>query len=137
MNAGKKYLAMAFVTIVISSFFLKEGAMNAEPLMFAAIAYGIGTVVAYLAHRKDIRSVDEKHRGNSLKLRTVIGVANFFGVYLILKALETGPGTVIFPVLSLSLAVIALVSIAAFKERLNAKGKLGLMLALLSVLLLQ
>ena len=73
----------------------------------------------------------------SIKFGVIIGVINFFGVYMVISALSIGPGALIVPLFSLSLAFIVILSMTLFRERLNWKGKVGVVLALIAIWLLK
>lgn len=69
----------------------------------------------------------------------ILGIPNYFSIFLIIKALETGvlKSAQLFPVLNIS--NVALASIAGyifFKEKLSAQNILGVILAVLSIVLI-
>lgn len=68
----------------------------------------------------------------------LIGIPNFFTIYLIMKGLADGwEGSVLFPLNNVGVIFFtALLGILAFKEHLNNWNKLGLFLALVSVALI-
>ena len=68
----------------------------------------------------------------------LIGIPNFFTIYLIMKGLEVGyEGSVLFPVNNVgTIFLTAIVGIFFFSEKLNLANKLGLALALVSVVLI-
>lgn len=68
----------------------------------------------------------------------LLGIPNFFTIYLLLRALEIGwEGSVLFPVNNVSvLALTAVVGVFAFKEKLNTFNYLGLGFAIIAVILI-
>jgi len=67
-----------------------------------------------------------------------IGIPNFFTIYLIMKGLADGwEGSVLFPLNNVGVIFLtAVVGILAFNEKLNTMNKIGLLLALVSVVLI-
>jgi multidrug transporter EmrE-like cation transporter len=67
-----------------------------------------------------------------------LGIPNFFTIYLLVRALETGwDGSVLFPVNNVgTLAFTALVGLFVFKEKLSRYNYWGLFLAILAVILI-
>jgi len=75
---------------------------------------------------------------NDLIGGVLIGIPNFFTIYLIMKGLEVGwEGSVLFPLNNVgTIFLTAIVGIFFFSEKLNLLNKLGLLLALISVVLI-
>ena len=68
----------------------------------------------------------------------VLGVPNFFTIYLILTLLQDGfPGSVLYPVLNiLVLAFTAVTGLFLFREKLKKMNVIGIVFALLAILLI-
>lgn len=68
----------------------------------------------------------------------VLGIPNFFTIYLLVKALEIGwEGSVLFPINNVAvLALTAVIGLIYFKEYLNKYNIAGLAFALLAVVLI-
>jgi len=68
----------------------------------------------------------------------LIGIPNFFTIYLLIRGLELGwDGSVLFPVNNVGVIFFtAIIGILIFKERLSGLNYLGLVLALVSVALI-
>ena len=79
-----------------------------------------------------------KVKRNDLIAGVLIGVPNFFTIYLIIKGLEVGyDGSVLFPLNNVGVIVtVAIVGILFFKEKLSIINYLGLGMALVSVYLI-
>jgi len=68
----------------------------------------------------------------------MVGIPNFFTIYLLVKGLEMGwEGSVLFPINNVGVIFgTAIIGILIFKEKLNALNYLGLLLAITSVVLI-
>ncbi|MBL7918215.1 MAG: EamA/RhaT family transporter, partial [Bacteroidia bacterium] len=68
-----------------------------------------------------------------------LGIPNYFSIYFIFKALESGvmQSALLFPVLNISNVLLsALVGFTLFKEKLSLINYLGLLLSVVSILLI-
>jgi drug/metabolite transporter (DMT)-like permease len=74
----------------------------------------------------------------SLAAGVVLGIPNFFSIYLVLKLLEDGwNGSVVFPLLNVSIILIsALLGVLVFKEDFNQRKGIGFIFALAAIILL-
>ncbi|MFH1474176.1 MAG: EamA family transporter [Candidatus Aenigmatarchaeota archaeon] len=135
MKKEHRYLLIAFVAIVIASFFSKVGATTMDRLLFILIAYSIGSSFAFARYLPN-RKVKKETKKFSIKIGIIIGMVNFITVFSIMTALSTGPGVVIFPLFSLNLALIVTFSVIIFKEKINWRRIVGIVLALIAMLLL-
>ncbi len=68
----------------------------------------------------------------------MLGVPNFFTIYLIIKGLELGwDGSVLFPMNNVGVIVItSIIGLFLFHEKLNSQNRIGLLLSLVAVYLL-
>lgn len=68
----------------------------------------------------------------------LIGIPNFFTIYLIIKGLELGwDGSVLFPMNNVGVIVLtSIIGLFLFREKLNSMNKLGLVLSIFAVYLL-
>ena len=76
--------------------------------------------------------------GLSLLSGSVLGVINYFTVYVFLLALGelNNNGALVFPIFNTGIVVLsALIGIVVFKEHLSAKNKAGIILAIVAIIL--
>ena len=137
MKKGYDYLAISFIAIVITGYVAKIGAGALDKLLFILIAYGLGSVLAFAGYVPNMKKLDKKVRKISIMSGVVLGIVNFSAFFTALSALASGPGAIIFPMLGLNVAFIVVLSIVLFKERLNVRGIIGFILALVAILLLR
>ncbi|MBT8232204.1 MAG: hypothetical protein KJN84_06230 [Bacteroidia bacterium] len=79
-----------------------------------------------------------KFTKNEIIAGIVLGIPNFFTIYLIIKGLDLGwDGSVLFPINNIGVIFFtAIVGIIAFKEKLTKINYIGLLLAILAVYLI-
>jgi len=137
LRKGYDYLIISFVAVVISSFASKIGATTLDKLLFIFISYGLGVMITLVGHIPNRKNIDKHVRSTSRKFGIILGIINFSAFFTLLSALSTGPGALVFPLLGLNVAFIVLFSIILFKERLNLRGIVGFILAIVAMLLLR
>jgi drug/metabolite transporter (DMT)-like permease len=81
---------------------------------------------------------ERKLEWKSIMAGIVLGIPNFFSIYLVLKLLEDEwNGSVVFPLLNVSIILIsALLGVLVFKENFTTKKGLGFGFALVAIILL-
>lgn len=66
-----------------------------------------------------------------------LGIPNFFSIYFLLKTLNTGDSSIIFPILNIGIVTLsALIGWKIYSENLTSKNWIGLVLAGLSLVIL-
>lgn len=97
--------------------------------MFAAFLGTIGMIINYVTNKK-------KPNIQSVIAGIVLGVPNYFSIYCLVKALKTCDGSVVYPIVNLSILIMASVfGYFYFKEQLRPINWLGVVLAVLCILL--
>lgn len=98
---------------------------------FAAIIGSLPIIYGLLRKQMKIRSKD-------IIAGILLGIPNFFTVYLLMKLLNEGwDGSVLFPISNISiLALSAVLGIILFKENLNINKSLGLVSAIVAIILI-
>lgn len=87
---------------------------------------------------KNIKTKGRVH-GKSILGGIVLGVPNFFSIYFIFQALNSGlTASFFYPINNVSIVLLStLLSVLIFKEKLGRKKTIGLAVAVLSILLIQ
>ena len=135
------------IGIILTSIALVFGAASMIVCKFAAITVNtLGYIsVSYLYNiffslglRKRLQTDREnpKHK-NALILGIFIGVFNFAGFYILLKAFSTGPLSIIASISSLSFVIVIALSVLIYREKLTLWRIIGILLAILAVVLLR
>lgn len=83
------------------------------------------------------RSEDRQVKKKTNLFGFVIGILSFVGYYLVLSAFEKGPLSVIQGISSNSFVIPIVLSIIIFREKLNYKKAIVVLLAVLSIVLLK
>lgn len=98
-------------------------------IFFAAMAFSL---LLYLLDKKREKKVKFK----SIFGGTILGIINFFTVYLILTALGEVSAAIFFPIYNIGIVLIALfVGMVFFKEKLKITQIIGVCLAIIAIVL--
>ncbi len=70
-----------------------------------------------------------------IKLSVIVGALSIIGFSCYIFALQTGPASIIFPIISLNCLVVMIAGLFIFKERLRAHQFIGITVALIGLVL--
>lgn len=107
------------------------GVMAQKPL-FLVIVFLVAGLLCYIYILMKKIKLDL----GSIVFGCLVGIANLMSSYFLISALDTMPGSVVFPVFSAgSMALIAVLSHLIFKEKLSSKQKIAIVIALCALVL--
>lgn len=127
IDALINYLQRTFTNDLISNEYILSTAF-----MFAAVG-GAFWFITLLALRK------ATWHTKSILTGLVLGVPNFFSMFLVMKSLESNilNASTFFPVNNMSIVILGtLVSIIAFKEKLSKLNTIGILLSIFAIILI-
>jgi drug/metabolite transporter (DMT)-like permease len=136
----KKGLMLVFVSVIsgaISSISSKFAAMYVNKFGFMALAYAMGMIFSLgMVNRLGGKEVGTNHK-EAFLIGFVMGLINFAGFYLFLKALSLGPLSIIVSVTGMHFVIAIFLSVLLYGEKMNLPRILGIGLAVLSIVLLR
>ena len=125
---------MAGAVAIISS---KFAAMHTNKMAFIALSYIVSTFFA-LGLRKRLQTEEANaNPRDALLIGFVMGLINFAGYYSYLKALSTGPLSIITAITGMHFIIAIILSALIYKEKLTSSRILGISLTVVSVILLK
>jgi drug/metabolite transporter (DMT)-like permease len=125
---------IAGAAAIISS---KFAAMYTNKMAFIAISYLASTFFALgLRKRLQTEEVNENPK-DALLIGLVMGVINFAGYYSYLKALSTGPLSIITSLTGMHFIIAIILSALIYREKLTPSRILGISLTVVSIILLK
>ena len=106
-------------------------------MAFMAVSYTLATLFSF-GFRNKAQSVDanENHR-DALIIGFFMGLINLAGFYCYLKALSTGPLSIITSITAMHFVIAVILSALIYKEKLNRWRIAGIFLTMISILLLR
>ena len=139
---GNKRLGFLFMGISIlagalASISSKFAALYTNKMAFMAVSYTLATLFS-LGFRNKAQSADANTRHkDALIIGFFMGLINLAGFYCYLKALSTGPLSIITSITAMHFVIAVILSTLIYKEKLNRWRILGIFLAMGSILLLR
>ena len=121
----------------IASISSKFAAIHTNKMAFIAVSYILSTFCSFaLKGKLQTTNAATNHR-EALIIGVVMGLINFFGYYSFLKALSTGPLSIIASITGMHFVIAVILSVMIYKEKLTGSRMLGIFLTVLSILLLR
>jgi len=115
----------------------KFAAMYTNRMAFIAVSYIASTFFA-LGLRKRLQTEEsEKNPKDALVIGFTMGLINFAGYYSFLKALSTGPLSIIASIAGMHFVIAIILSALIYKEKLTPATTLGIILTISSIILLR
>ncbi len=136
-------IGFALLAALCTSFSMTAGklaSVNTDRLTYIFISYSIVTVISYTLYKT--RIPEEKRRGTFKNpklfiLGGTIGILNFAGYNLVLKAFSEGSMALVQPIFALSILIPVFLSAFIYKERLTIIRIISLGLSLASIIIIK
>jgi len=132
-HKGLTFALTAAFAMALSNFAVKVATDYITPFLFIAVSYLYAIGPSYLMEKA---SKEKGNKKKAMKIGAAMGTVNIIGFYALLTALGTGPASIIFPIVALSLLISVSASEVLYKEKLTVIRVLAILLALLSLILL-
>lgn len=126
-------LAFTAVTTVV----VKFASMNFSNIAFMAVSYSLNTFFSLALIKKLKQKKENPNHKNAIIIGFFIGVCNFIGFFILLKALSIGPLSLIATINGLSFIIAVILSVLIYKEKVTSMRILGILLAILSMILMR
>jgi len=133
LGVGLALLTAVFFSV--SDFTLKLAMAQSSRFMFLAVSYSMLFVPSLLLQNKMNRTTKAK-KSTSIKWGVGFGLANFVAFSSLLGALQTGPLSIVLPLISMSVPIAVVLSVFIFKEKMTVRRIIGLLLAVAVVVML-
>jgi len=95
--------------------------------------YGGGAVYLSFLARKEFKTINT--RKNEIRLGVLVGILSTIGYSCYLFALQQGPSSVVYPIISLNCIVVLMGSLIIFKEKIKKYQLIGILLTLCGIVL--
>lgn len=141
-SGGNRRLGFLFITISILAGALaaissKFAALYANKMAFMALSYTFATVLSFGFSKKAQTPDANTHHKDALIIGFFMGLINLGGFYCYLKALTTGPLSIITSITAMHFVIAIVLSTLIYGEKLNRWRITGILLSMASILLLR
>ena len=143
-NAPQKNIKRGFIFVLIALFGGAAAAISSKfaasytnKMAFIAVSY-IASTLFSLGLRKTLETEEaRKTHKDALIIGVIMGLINLAGYYSFLKALSTGPLSIIASITGMHFVISIILSALIYKEKLTLLRILGIFLTVLSIILLR
>jgi len=141
-SAGNTRLGFLFIGIAILAGALatissKFAALYSNKMAFMAVSYTFATLFSFAFRKKAQSAHANPQKGDALLIGFFMGLINLGGFYCYLKALTTGPLSIVTSIMAMHFVIAIILSTLIYKEKLNRWRIIGIFLTVTSVLLLR
>lgn len=136
-------VGFALLAALCTSFSMTAGklaSMETDRLIYIFISYSIVTVISYILYKTRIPAEQRKGTFKNPKLFLVgctIGILNFAGYTLVLKAFAAGSMALVQPVFALSILIPIFLSSLIYREKLTLLRIISIGLSLISIIVIK
>jgi len=117
---GYIYAVLAIIPAALMEVINKFAATLVDLNAYIISTYFFSVIIAYITHKTTTKN-HHPNLNTSIKLGILIGILNYIGYKSLLTALQTGPLSLVTPILASSLIVTVILARIIHKEELNAK----------------
>lgn len=134
-----------FVLLIISSaieillyYVQKEKISDTDHLPFTMAGFGVAAVAGWIILLVRLLSRKSRLLWKDVFAGLILGVPNFFSIYLVLVLLHNGwTGSILYPILNVSILLgSVLFAVILFREKLSPANKAGIALAVIAISIL-
>jgi len=137
IRKGFVLIFAAFIAGTGASITSKFAAMHVNSLAFMAVSYAVSTTASFGLRSRLAAGAGSGDVKTALTIGFAMGMINFAGFYLMLKALSTGPLSIIVSLVGMHFVIAVILSTVIYKEKLTPLKNLGVALTVVSVYLLR
>jgi drug/metabolite transporter (DMT)-like permease len=134
---GLIYVFVSLLSSVVATISSKFAAVNTNILAFMATSYIFATLFSLGLSNKFAKEVTTAHPKEALSIGVLMGLFNFVGFYMYLKALSTGPLSIVATLMGMHFVIAIILSAIIYKEKLTTQAILGISLAIVAVVFLR
>jgi len=137
MKHGLLLVMISTLSGAVSSITSKFAAVHTNMLAYMAVSYIASTVFSFgMRNRLQTEEVTG-NRKMAMIIGLVMGLINFGGYFLFLKALSMGPLSLVAPITGMAFVMAIILSALFYKEKLTPLRILGISMTLMSVILMR
>jgi len=137
IKLGLIFVFISTLSGSIATISSKFAAIHTNKMAFIALSYMLSTLFSFGLRKKLQTAEASTNHGNALVIGFVMGLINLAGYYSFLKALSTGPLSIIASITGMHFVIAIILSTLIYKEKLTRSRILGISLTILSIMLVR
>lgn len=137
IKLGILFVFISLLAGAAASISSKFAAVHTHKMAYIAVSYTVATLVSFTLRKQfQTEEADPNHR-DAIVIGVIMGVINLAGYYTFLKALSTGPLSIIASIGGMHFVIAIVLSRLIYKEKLTHWRTLGLLFTIVSIILLR
>ncbi|MDY6971780.1 MAG: DMT family transporter [Thermodesulfobacteriota bacterium] len=137
IRLGFIFVFISALSGAIATISSKFAAIHTNKMAFIALSYMLSTLFSFGLRKRLQTEETNTNQGDALVIGFVMGLINFAGYYSFLKALSSGPLSIIASITGMHFVIAVILSALVYKEKLPPLRILGISLTVISVILLR
>ena len=134
---GFLFMGISILAGALAAISSKFAALYTNKMAFMALSYTFATFLSFGFRKKAQAPDTNTHHKDALIIGFFMGLINLGGFYCYLKALTTGPLSIITSITAMHFVIAVILSTLIYKEKLNRWRITGILLSMTSILLLR
>lgn len=137
IRKGLILIGLAVLSGAVAAVSSKFAALHTNSLAFIALTYSLSMLFS-LGFRKPFEKEGASRRyGEALLIGFILGLVNFAAFFILLRAMETGPLSIIVPVVGMNFVIVNILAVVIYREKLTVLKTAGIFMTVLSLLLMK
>jgi len=137
IRKGFILIGLAVLSGAVAAVSSKFAALYTNQMAFIALTYTLSMLFS-LGFRKPFEKEGaSRHYGEALLIGLFMGLVNFGAFFALLQAMETGPLSVIIPVVGMNFVIANVLAAVVYREKLTILKTAGILMTILSLLLMK
>jgi len=137
IRKGLLLIGLAVLTGSMAAVSSKFAALYTNQMAFIALTYFLSMLFS-LGLRKPFENEGASRRhGEAMLIGILIGLVNFGAFFSLLQAMETGPLSIIIPVVGMNFVIANILAAVVYREKMTALKAAGILMTVFSLLLMK
>jgi drug/metabolite transporter (DMT)-like permease len=133
IRKGLILIGLAVLSGAVAAVSSKFAALYTNSLAFIALTYSLSMLFS-LGFRKPFEKEGASRRyGEALLIGFILGLVNFAAFFILLRAMETGPLSIIVPVVGMNFVIANILAVVIYREKLTVLKTAGIFMTVLSL----
>lgn len=137
LRKGLVLIGIAVLSGTVAAVSSKFAALYTNQLAFIALTYALSMVFSFGFRKPFEKSGASRRYGEALLIGFFIGLFNFAAFFALLMAMETGPLSIIIPVVGMNFVLANILAAVVYREKLTLLKTAGILLTVISLLLMK
>jgi len=137
IRKGLILIGLAILSGAVAAVSSKFAALHTNQMAFIALTYTLSMLFSLGFQRPFEKQGASRRYGEALLIGLFMGLVNFGAFFALLQAMETGPLSIIIPVVGMNFIIANILAAIFYREKLTVLKMVGILMTILSLLLMK